>query len=408
MNPRARASIRLLAAACGAAVASVYYAQPLLAAIATDLRVPAAAAGNVVAAAQVGYALGLLLLVPLGDLLSRPRLIVGQLLLLCAALLAVAAAQSQWMLLAAMAVVGSAAVVAQTMVAHASLLVPAERRGEAVGTLTAGIVIGIVSARVLGGFLGEFGGWRMVYALAALICAAIAIALWRVLPRDAPDAPGLSYPRLVGSVLSLFAREPMLRARGFIGLFAFSAVTMLLTPLALALSRAPWQLSAAQVGLFGLSGIAGALGARYAGRRTDAGGAHAMTLLGLSLMLFAWTAVAMLPVSLVPFALGVLVFDFGLQAVHVANQGVIYATVSRARSRLAAGYMVFYSVGCAAGAALSTRVFEQAGWSGVCAAGAACTLAAWACWLGSRRAAGLDGLGRAAQKAGAEHAGGHE
>ncbi|MES2940245.1 MAG: MFS transporter [Pseudomonadota bacterium] len=380
MNP-----VRLLALGCGVAVASVYYAQPLLAQIAADLGLSRAAAGNVVAAGQLGYAAGLLLLVPLGDLVDPRRLIAAQLLLLGVALLCVAAAPAPGFLLAAMAVVGALAVVTQTMVAQASLLVPEALRGRAVGTATAGVVIGIVSARVLGSLLAEAAGWRAVFALSAVASATVSVILWKALPpRPRADAP-LPYRHALASTALLFVREPVLRARGLMGLFAFAAITVLVTPLALVLSRAPWQLSTAQVGLFGLSGLAGACGAAFAGRCADAGAQRAATLAGLSLMLAAWGAVALLPFALWPLAVGLFAFDFALQMVHVSNQGVIYASVAGARSRLAAGYMVFYSAGCAAGAALSTRVYAAAGWPGVCAVGVACSAAALGCrWLDGR------------------------
>ncbi len=199
-----------------------------------------------------------------------------------------------------------------------------------------------------------------------------------MLPPDLEKKEKIPYVSLVGSILVLFATNPLLRTRGLIGFFSFTAMTVLMTPLALVLSDKPPAWSTAQIGLLGLSGIAGAVGASYAGRRADRGQARIMTLVGLACMLSAWALLGSLPLSILLFIPGLLAFDFSLQAVHVSNQSVIYAASASARSRLAAGYMVFYSVGCALGAAISTRAYEWAAWPGVVLLGGAFSLVALA------------------------------
>jgi predicted MFS family arabinose efflux permease len=377
----------LLALACAVAVANVYYAQPLLAAMATDLHIDPALAGSVVAVTLVGYGMGLLLLVPLGDMVEPRRLIAGLLVLLSIALLTVGYASSAEALLAGMALVGLLAAVVQLLVAHASLLAAPSQRGRAVAIVTIGVVAGIVGARVVSAATADLFGWRAVFFGSAAGSAAMALALSAVLPNERRQMTTTPYPRVVASVFALLLHEPLIRARGILGLLTFAAITVVLTPLIFALSAPPWNLSTWQVGLFGLSGIAGAIGAGYAGRSTDRGAGQRSTGIGLLLMLMAWFPIAFLERSLWSLAFGLVLLDFGLQAVHVSSQGIVYSSRPQARNRVAAAYMMFYSAGCALGAALSTRIFAQAGWVGVCAAGFGIVSAAMAWWAITLRAA---------------------
>jgi predicted MFS family arabinose efflux permease len=386
-----RAPIPLLAVASGLAVASVYYVQPLLDAIAHDFGMSHAAAGIVFTTTQAGYGLGLLLLAPLGDRLDPRRLLVGQSLLLAAALTGVALARSSAAVLLAFAAVGMLAVIAQVSVAYAAFLAPASERGRAVGAVTSGIVGGILLARTGAGALSDFLGWRGVYLLAALGTLASAALLMKALRRQPRPAAStrLAFLPLLGSIFALFAAEPVLRIRAMLALLVFAAVTTLLTPMVLALTAPPFVLSHAEVGWFGLSGVAGMVGARCAGRLSDRGHAQRATGVGLACMLFSWLPSALLPFSPWGLVIGCIAIDFGLQAVHVANQNVIYRVRPQARSRIAAGYMVFYSAGCAIGAIASTTVYAQAGWHGVCVLGAALSAAALGLRAATRRVAGM-------------------
>ncbi|WP_228557050.1 MFS transporter, partial [Myxococcus sp. AB025B] len=249
----------LFAVACGLAVANVYYAQPLLDAMARELGLQPATVGVVVTVTQVGYGLGLLLLVPLGDLVERRRLVALQMLLSVAALTLVGLAPSGAVLLGALAVVGLLAVVTQVLVAFsASLASPAER-GRVVGLVTSGVVIGILMARTVAGLLSDVAGWRSVYLVSAGATLLVALALLRVLPRERARTR-LSYPELLRSVLTLFGEEPVLRVRAVLALLGFAAFSTLWTPMVLLLAAPPFSLSHTQVGLFGVAGGAGALG----------------------------------------------------------------------------------------------------------------------------------------------------
>jgi len=374
----------LMAAAAGLAVANVYYAQPLLDAIGHDLAIPEAALGAVTAMTQIGYGLGLLLLAPVGDLVDRRRLILALALLTAITLGVVAFAATAAVFLGAMACAGMLAVVAQVIVAHgASLAAPGEQ-GKVVGTVTTGIVTGILLARTAAGTLSDLLGWRAVYGASSIAGLVIAALLFAALPAQrAPGAP-MSYVRLIASLFTLLAQVPILRIRGMLAFFIFFTMTVLLTPLILPLTAPPFGLSHTEAGLFGLAGAAGALGASSAGRLADRGLGQRITGIALGLMLLSWLPIALLPYSLFGPAIGIVTIDYGLQAVHVANQSLIYRVRPEAKTRLAAGYMMFYSMGSAAGSMLSTMTYAQFGWSGVCLLGASGSAAGLAFWAASK------------------------
>lgn len=381
-----RPVVLLFAVASGLAVANAYFAHPLLDVMADDLGIDRATAGLIVGFTQLGYGLGLVLLVPLGDLVDRRKLVVGQSLLSVLALVSVGFSTTGAMLLVSMAAMGLLAVVTQALVAYAASLAPPSERGQIVGVVTSGIVLGILLARVVAGTLADISGWRTVYFVSAILTLVIAALLYRVLPAQEPRDKRLSYPRLIGSLFTLFAEEPVLRIRAIIAMLIFADITTLLTPLVLPLSAPPFSLSHTAIGLFGLAGAAGALGAARAGRWTDRGFGQRTTGIALTLMLVAWLPIALLPHSILWLVLGVLVIDFGLQAVHVTNQGMIYRVRPEAQSRLTAAYMVFYSIGSALGSSLSTVVYAHAGWNGVCLLGAGISALAIAFWAATLRA----------------------
>ncbi|GAB1583300.1 MFS transporter [Phyllobacterium phragmitis] len=382
----APATLLLFAMASGLAVANVYFAHPLLDVMADDLGLSRATAGLIVAASQIGYALGLVFLVPLGDLFDRRKLIVGHFLLSALALLSIGFAANSALLLVSMGAMGLLAVVTQALVAYAASLAQPERRGHVAGIVTSGIVLGILLARAVAGALTDVSGWRSVYLSSALLTLLIGLALWRSLPRQRREPAGLSYPALILSLATLFRSEPVLRIRAIIAMLIFADITTLLAPLVMPLSAPPFELSHAQIGLFGLAGAAGALAASRAGRIADRGHAQRMTGIALLLMLLAWGPIALLGHSLLWLIAGVLIIDFGLQAVHVTNQAMIYRVRPDAQNRLTAAYMVFYSIGSAGGSALSTWVYAHAGWNGVCLLGAGISLVTLAFWAATSKA----------------------
>lgn len=378
--PLSRALALLFAAASGLAVANAYFAHPLLDVMADDLDLPRATIGLVVGATQVGYGLGLILLVPVGDLVDRRKLVITQSLLMVLALLSVGFAPTGAALLAAMAAMGFFAVITQAFVAYAASLARPDERGAVVGTVTSGIVIGILLARTVAGALADVSGWRTVYLLSAALTLVITAILVRVLPAQPKQGAHVSYPRLIASLATIFREEPVLRVRAILAMLIFADITTLLTPLVLPLSAPPYSLSHTMIGLFGLAGVAGALGAARAGRWTDRGLGQRVTGIALALMLVSWLPIALLPYSILWLVLGVIVLDFGLQAVHVTNQGLIYRVRPEAQSRLTAAYMVFYSIGSALGSSSSTAIYAYAGWTGVCLLGAGIAAVALLFW----------------------------
>ena len=381
-----RPTLFLFAVASGLAVANAYFAHPLLDVMADDLRLSRTVAGLIVGATQLGYGIGLILLVPLGDLVDRRKLIVAQSFLSVLALVCVSLSTSAAMLLASMAALGLLAVVTQALVAYAASLARPSERGHVVGIVTSGIVLGILLARSVAGFLTDLSGWRTVYIVSALLTLAIALLLWRALPRQEKPRTGLSYLGLIGSLATLLIEEPVLRIRAVIGMLIFANITTLLTPLVLPLTTPPFSLSHTDVGLFGLAGAAGALGALRAGRWADRGHGERTTGIALGLMLLAWLPIALLDHSILWLIAGVIIIDFGLQATHVTNQAMIYRVRPEAQNRLTAAYMVFYAIGSAIGSSMSTIVYAYAGWTGVCIAGAGISAATIVFWSLTLRA----------------------
>ena len=376
-----RSLVLLLAFAAGQAVAGTFYAQPLLDEIAAGFGIGEGSAGVVIAVTQVGYAAGLVLLVPLGDVVERRRLILVQLVLGALALAAAGAAGSGALLLVAMAGVGLFAVVIQLLVVHAASLTPEAQRGQVVGAVTSGVVLGILQARTLAGPVAELGSWRTVYLTAAGLTLLVALVLLRRLPDRRPRSH--RNPLRGGAPLAAGAlrRERPLRVRGALALLVFAALSVVWSSLVLALTAPPHSLSHAAVGLFGLAAIAGAVAARRAGRLADRGQGERTTGLALGLLVVAWLPLALIEWSLAAVAAGLVLIDLAVQAVHVTNQSMIYAARPEARSRLAGAYMVFYSIGIGGGSVASTATYAAAGWTAVCALGATISLAALAVWI---------------------------
>ncbi len=379
--------VLLFALACGLSVANIYFAHPLLDAMARDFSIRPAAIGMVVTMTQIGYALGLVLIVPLGDLLDRRRLIVSQAALSALALVVVGLAPTAFVLLAGMIVVGLLAVVVQVLVAFAATLAAPTERGRIVGTVTSGVVIGILLARFVSGVLADLAGWRSVYLCSAALMLVMAGLLLRTLPRHPRTAAAPSYLKLLGSVAALFREEPILRTRAVLAFLIFANFNVLWAPLALPLSAPPFSLSHSAIGLFGLAGLAGALAAGRAGGLADRGLGQWTTGISLGLMVAAWLPIALMGVSLWALAVGVVLLDLAIQAVHVTSQSLIFAVRPEARSRLVGGYMVFYSIGSASGAIASTSVYAAAGWLGVCGLGTGIAALALLFWAATRRPA---------------------
>ncbi|MDU8428432.1 MFS transporter [Pseudomonas syringae] len=371
----------LFAITCAMAVANVYFAQPLLESMAASLSVSPGTIGVVVTATQAGYAVGLLFIVPLGDLLNRKKLILTQMLLSALALCAVGLSQDWGMLLGSMVLVGLMAVVVQVVVAYAASLASPEQRGEAIGTVTSGVVLGILLARFVSGAVADLAGWRGVYFVSAALMIGMALVLMRTMPASAtPPAKG-GYWQLLRSVFQLYLTERTLRVRGTFALLIFAAFSVLWTSMVLPLSAPPLSLSHTQIGLFGLAGVAGALAAARAGRLADQGLGNRTTGVALALLTLSWLPTAFVEHSLLAMVVGVVLLDFAVQAVHVTNQSLIFAARPDAQSRLVGAYMCFYSAGSGLGAIAATYTYAHFGWVAVCSLGAAISAVALLYWI---------------------------
>ncbi|KFW99899.1 transporter [Pectobacterium betavasculorum] len=363
----------IMSVATGLAVASNYYAQPLLETIARAFALSVNQAGFIVTAAQLGYAVGLLFLVPLGDMFERRTLIVGMTLLAAGGMLITASAPTLWIMIAGTALTGLFSVVAQLLVPLAATLATPETRGKVVGTIMSGLLLGILLARTVAGALASLGDWRTVYWVASTLMTIMALILWRALPRI-PQQNTLNYPQLLVSIFRLFSANPLLRTRAILGCLSFANFSILWTSMAFLLASPPYGYSEGVIGLFGLVGAAGALAASRAGRLVDQGKAKPTTSVGIILLLLSWGFIALGIHSVAALLIGIIVLDLAVQGVHVTNQSVIYRMMPEARNRLTAGYMTSYFIGGALGSLLSASAYQQWGWLGVCAVGSIISL----------------------------------
>lgn len=363
---RARFGLTLIA---GGAVANIYYNQPPLALLVAEFGERAALL--VPTASLVGYGLGIVGLVPLGDSLPRRSLIVWQLLGLSVALIAAATAPNLTILAVASLVVGFLASAAQQAVPFAAELAPDATRGRMVGQVMTGLLSGILLARTLSGFVGAHFGWRIVFFAASGVALCIAAVAAATLPRT-PQTTPLRYRALMLSILHLVRTQPALRSASLCQAFLFASFNAFWATLALLVEAPPFDLTAAGAGLFGVIGVCGALIAPLSGRFTDQRGARPVVLAGGAFVMAAfavlWFAGAS---SLIAVGIGVLLIDIGINAALIANQTRAYALVPGARGRINTVLFTVMFVFGAIGAFAGSQAFLSYGWSGVCAVGLA-------------------------------------
>jgi len=375
-----RPLVLLLAVTCGAAAANLYYAQPLLHSIARGFSVSNSTAGLLVAIAQAGYVVGLALLVPVGDLLERRRLIATMLLVTAGGMAVAAAAPTFTVFALALGLVGVTAVVAQIVVPMASSLAADHERGRVVGTVMSGLLIGILVARTISGLLADLLGWHGVFVFAAVAMLVLAAVLRFALP-NVPPTERTSYPRLLQSVLHLVRHEPLLRQRMLVGATAFGCFSVLWTSVAFMLAGPPYNYGNATIGLFGLAGLAGAFVAPVAGRLSDRGHGRLAMTAAIVVLLLSWGVLAFGERSVVALLVGIVLLDLGAQAIHISNQSAVYSLHGHARSRLTTAYMVAYFLGGVAASAATSALYGIGGWGAVCALGAATATLGLAAWL---------------------------
>ncbi|OBS08473.1 MFS transporter [Acidihalobacter prosperus] len=378
------ALVLTMAVATGVTVANIYYAQPLLDTLAKAFGVPIHTAGLIVTVTQLGYAAGLMLLVPLGDLVERRGLVVTVTLLTSIALICAALAPNIELFFAASLAIGVTSVVVQILVPFAAHLAADHARGRVVGRVMSGLLLGILLARTVSGLMSDAFGWRSMFWVAAGAMLIQAAVLARVLPRD-PGKARVSYPALLRSVLHLLRDEPVLRRRIVYGLCVFASFSALWTALPFLLAAPPYGYSLARIGAFGLLGVAGAMAASFAGHLHDRGHARIATGGFIALVMLAFLLMGAFPHALLALVVGVVVLDLGVQGTQILNQSAIYQLDAAARSRLTTAYMTCYFAGGAAGSAGAAYAYSLAGWVGVSAVGAAAPLLALLFWFSERR-----------------------
>ncbi len=380
--------IRLLAFTAGAVVANLYYAQPLLPQIGRTFGLVDGRVGFVSTAAQVGYAVGLLFFVPLGDVIERRKLIVALLIGVAIALAAAAGAPTVGFLIVASFAIGVTTVVPQIVIPFAAGLVDASSRGRVVGRVMGGLLIGILAARVISGAIGAFTSWRVVFALASVLMAILAVALSRSLPTELPRGH-VPYGVLMRSLVTVVKTQPIVRDAGAIGALCFLAFSAFWTTLAFRLELAPLHYGSAVAGGFGLVGIVGASAAPLVGRRADKTTPRHTVGIGLVIVIASFILFTVAGATLAGLVIGVILLDAGMQAVGVSNQTRIYRLPAAEHSRLNTVYMVTYFIGGSIGSALGVWAWEGWRWTGVCSVSlAAVGAAALVYWRGGRRLKG--------------------
>ncbi|MCD2187125.1 MFS transporter [Actinomycetospora soli] len=375
-----RPTVLLLAVVCGAAVANIYYAQPLLPVVAQAFGVGEGTAGYLVTASQIGYALALAFLVPAGDILERRRLVSGLLALSGVLLLGAAASPSLGVLLAAVAIVAVTSAVAQIVVPMAASLASDATRGSVVGTVMSGLLVGILLARTVAGLVAEIGGWRLVFVLGAVVMVVLAGLVRLALPR-VPVAATATYPSLLVSVASIVRHDSLVRRRMLLGGVGFGCFTILWTALSFLLAAPPYSYGSGVIGLFGLAGLAGASAAIGAGRFADRGHGRRTVTVGLVLLLASWGLLALGGSSLVALIAGIVVLDLAQQLLQISHQHAIYSRRPNARSRVTSAFLVSAFIGGGIASALTSGLYATVGWPGVCALGAVVSLVGLAVWV---------------------------
>ncbi|MES2276912.1 MAG: MFS transporter [Bacteroidota bacterium] len=351
----------------GFVVANIYYNQPLLGDIALTYHINSAKAGQVAVFTQIGYAVGLLFIVPLGDMFERKRLMLIDLIFVVASLLVAAWAPSITVLLIASLFTGITSVIPQLMVPMAAHLAQPHERGKKLGFIMSGLLVGILASRTLSGFIGQHFGWRAMFYIAAGMMVIIWLLVYLQLPKVEADYTG-KYKRLMASLVKLFMDEPALRLASFRGALCFACFSAFWTTLVFLL-KYQFNLGSDVAGSFGLLGVLGAVAAGYMGKLTDKMDSYKLSAFTIILIIISFVLFLLSGNSLIGLGIGVILMDVGVQATHISNQAIIFALNPAARNRINTVYMVSYFIGGSTGTFLATLAWDKYRWNGVCAIG---------------------------------------
>ncbi|QBQ39675.1 MFS transporter [Sphingobacterium psychroaquaticum] len=363
-----RPLLLLMAVLSGLVVANNYYNQPLLALIAEDFNVQEAAVSKVSVLTQLGYACGLLFIIPLGDKVLRKRLILIDLIFVVLALIMMAFATQIWMLFIASFFIGVTSVIPQLFVPIAAELSTPEKKAANIGIVMSGLLLGILLSRFVGGIIGEYFGWRAMFEIAAIAMIVTWFIVYRFLPNLQPNFIG-SYGSLMKSVWQLAKTEPRLQLASFRGAMGFGAMSALFTTLVFHLEGPPFFAGASVVGSFGLFGAVGALSAAFVGRFQKRFSINQLIQAALVILLVSWLFTYFGRYTYIGLIMGVILIDLGLQSSHIMNQADYFSIPTNATSRLNTVYMVSYFIGGSLGTYFAALAWEAAGWEGVCFVG---------------------------------------
>ncbi|WP_238361061.1 MFS transporter [Iningainema tapete] len=359
-----RHTVWIMAICSGAAVANLYYNQPLLEIIQQKFHASAHATGLIPMFTQIGYALGIFLLVPLGDLHERRSLIVTMLGLTTVALAAAAISPSLTWLLVASCAIGITTITAQLIIPLAAQLAQPQERGKVVGMVMSGVLIGILLARTISGFVGASLGWRAMYWLASGLMVVLAVTLSKFLPKSQPSLQ-VSYSRLIGSLFQLM-QQRVLREASLAGAMSFAAFNVFWSTLVFLLAQPPFYYGSEVTGLFGLVGVVGAIAAPLVGRLADKRSPKLTVGLGLIMTTLSFVLLLSFKYQLFGLIVGIILLDLGVQTTMISNQARIYSLPKYLHSRLNAIYVTFYFMGGALGSFLGTYAWSRWQWQGVC------------------------------------------
>ncbi|MEH3111773.1 MFS transporter [Pedobacter terrae] len=360
-----RADILLMAFCTGLIVANIYYCQPLVILIAKDFDLTEPVAGKITYLTQIGYALGLFLLVPLGDMFERKKQILVITGLAIFALIVAAISQSFFILEVASILIGACSIVPQLILPLAANLSTDENRGANIGMIMSGLLVGILASRAVSGSIGFWLGWRAVYYMAAGICGLLIFLMAKRFPQSYPNFKG-SYKELMRSMFGYIKTQPALRETSIINFLAFAIISAFWTTMVLFLANPPFNLQTLQIGLFGIAGAAGALAAPLVGKLSDGNNPRKNLMIGFILQLISIALFYFTNNHLYLFVIGIVLIDIGQQAIHVTNQTRIYTLIPEARNRLNTIFMSVSFIGASCGSALGLWLWDQGGWALFC------------------------------------------
>jgi predicted MFS family arabinose efflux permease len=361
------ATLWVMTLTTGLVVANIYYNQPLLNDMANTFHVSNGKAGQVSMLTQIGYAVGMLFIVPLADMVKRKRLMLIDFAFVIAALLLTALAPNIHILILSGFLLGATSIIPQLLIPMGAHLAKPHERGKKIGFMMSGLLIGILLSRTLSGFIGAHFGWRTMFYIAAAIMIVMWVLIYFLLPEVEPDYKG-TYKTLMRSLVHLFKSEPKLQLASLRGALCFACFSAFWTTLVFLLKQ-QFNQGSDVAGAFGLVGAFGAIAAGLMGRLSDKMDAYKLSTITLFLLLLSFIIFLFSANSIAGLILGVIIMDLGVQATHISNQAIIFSLNPAARNRINTIYMVSYFIGGALGTFLATRVWGTYNWAGVCVIG---------------------------------------